>query len=107
MRVLLDENLPRRLTREFDDDLEVWTVGQQGWKGKENGELLRAAEKEFDVFITTDQGIPHQQNLSQTELSVVILRTRSNRLSDLIPSMATVNGRIRGLAAGDVIEVAL
>lgn len=103
MRVLLDENLPRRLTREFDDDLEVWTVGQYGWKGKENGELLRAAEKEFDVFVTTDQGIPHQQNLSQTELSVVILRTRRNRLADLIP----LNGRIRGLETGDVIEVAL
>lgn len=61
MRVLLDENLPRGLTHAFSEDVDVRTVGQCGWKGKENGALLRLAESEFDVFVTTDQGIPHQQ----------------------------------------------
>ena len=105
--MLLDENLPRRLTREFDEDHEAQTVGQCGWKGKENGELLGTAESEFDVFLTTDQGIPHQQNLAQIELGIVILRARSNRLADLKPLMNAVNRRIRELKAGEVIEVAL
>ena len=105
--MLLDENLPRRLTQEFDEDREAQTVGQCGWKGKENGELLSMAESEFDVFLTTDQGIPHQQNLAQIELGIVILRARSNRLADLRPLMDAVNRRIRELKAGEVIEVAL
>jgi hypothetical protein len=52
---------------------EASTVGQCGWKGKENGELLETAEAEFDIFLTTDQGIPHEQNLSQIKLGIVIL----------------------------------
>jgi len=107
MRVLLDENLPWRLPQEFDEGHEAWTVGQCGWKGKENGELLGTAEAEFDVFLTTDQGIPHQQNLSQIELGIVILRARSNRLAALRPLMGTVDQKIRELQAGNVIEVAL
>ena len=61
MRVLLDENLPHQLRELFEDNIEVITVGYRGWKGKENGELLRIAANEFDVFITMDQGIPNQQ----------------------------------------------
>lgn len=107
MRVLLDENLPQRLIRELDDDHKAWTVGQCGWKGTENGELLGKAEAEFDVFLTTDQGIPHQQNLAEIELGIVLLRARSNRLLDLRPLMEIVNQRIRELEKGDLIEVAL
>jgi predicted nuclease of predicted toxin-antitoxin system len=106
MRVLLDENLPRRLTREFDEGVEAQTVGQRGWKGTENGGLLRRAESKFDVFLTTDQGIPHQQNLEQLEIGIAILRSRSNRLSDLKPLMEEVNRRIRSLQKGERIEVA-
>lgn len=105
--MLLDENLPQRLTREFDEDHDAWTVGQCGWKGKENGELLGTAEAEFDMFLTTDQGIPHQQNLAEIELGIVLLRAKSNRLVDLVPLMEIVNQRIRELGEGDLIEVAL
>ena len=35
-----------------------------GWAGKTNGELLRLAEQEFDVFLTADQKLPNQQNLA-------------------------------------------
>lgn len=56
MRVLLDEHLPHRLRQLFADQIEVITVEYQGWKGIENGELLRKASAEFDVFITMDKG---------------------------------------------------
>jgi predicted nuclease of predicted toxin-antitoxin system len=58
MRVLLDENLPRKLKRHFDEGVEALTVRDCGWTGIKNGELLRIAQAEFDVFITTDKGIP-------------------------------------------------
>ena len=56
MRILLDESLPRRLARHFPADFIVTTVQQQGWSGKKNGELMRLAEADFNVFITMDRG---------------------------------------------------
>ena len=32
-----------------------------------------------------DQGIPHQQNLSDVDLAIVLLEASSNRLADLAP----------------------
>ena len=50
-RVLLDENVDFKLKRSFDPAFEVVTVCEHGWSGKNNGDLLRAAEKEFYVFV--------------------------------------------------------
>ncbi len=80
MRVLLDENLPHQLRDFFVDNIEVVTVSYRGWKGKENGELLKFAADEFDVFITTDRGIPHQQNLDPISSGIVALKNRSHLL---------------------------
>ena len=72
MRVLLDEMLPRKLKRLLPEAAEVVTVQERGWDSMKNGELLILAEKEFDILLTTDQGILHQQNLSQFDLEVVV-----------------------------------
>lgn len=90
MRVLLDEMLPRKLNRLLPEGAEVVAVQERGWDSKKNGELLASAEKEFDVLLTTDRGIPHQQDLSRYDLTVVVLTPNSNRLSDLDPYMGEV-----------------
>ncbi len=59
MRVLLDENLDRRLKKAFETQIEVLTVIERGWSGKKNGELLCLAEQEFDVFVTMDRNLEH------------------------------------------------
>ncbi len=41
MRLLIDEHLDRRLKRFFGEEHGVVTVCEQGWGGKENGELMR------------------------------------------------------------------
>lgn len=64
MRALLDENIPQALARELVPEFEISTVQGEGWSGRTNGRLLEAAAASFDVFLTTNQGIPHQQNLS-------------------------------------------
>jgi len=65
MRVLLDEQLPRHLTREISGH-DVRTVQQCGWAGFKNGELLRvAADAGFEVLVTADRNLQFQQNLSQ------------------------------------------
>jgi predicted nuclease of predicted toxin-antitoxin system len=55
MRVLLDENIDRRLKQTFDSDFEVVTVTEHGWNGIKNSELLRAAEAEFDALVTMER----------------------------------------------------
>ncbi len=97
MRVLLDEMLPRRLKPLLPEGVEVVTVQERGWESKKNWELLVLAEKEFDVLLTTDQGIPNQQDLSSLDLEVVVLSARSNRLSDLEPQMEDVGRLIKDL----------
>ncbi|MGB7413004.1 MAG: DUF5615 family PIN-like protein, partial [Thermosynechococcaceae cyanobacterium] len=56
MKLLLDECIDRKFTREFAD-YEVRTVPQMGWAGVKNGKLLALAEAEFDVFITVDRNL--------------------------------------------------
>ena len=89
MRVLLDEMLDRRL-KEFLPE-ETQSVRERGWGSKKNGDLLELAEKEFDILLTSDKGIPHQQNLSRFGLAVVILRSKSNRYEDLVKLMGSAN----------------
>ena len=98
MRVLLDEQLDVRLKDDFSADFEVWTVAERGWKGKKNGELLRAAQQEFDVLITMDRGIEHQQNWKVMSIGFIIISAKTNRYADvtlLIPQINSVLGRIR------------
>jgi predicted nuclease of predicted toxin-antitoxin system len=97
VRVLLDEMLDRRLKRLLPEGVEAVTVRERGWGSKKNGELLALAEKEFDVLLTTDRGIPHQQDLSRFDLEVVVLSARSNRLADLEPRMEEVGRLIEEL----------
>ena len=59
-------------------DHHVETAYERGWSTLENGELLRAAEAEgFDVFVTTDRNLQHQQNLSGRIIAIVVLNTPS------------------------------
>jgi hypothetical protein len=71
--VLLDENLDHAL-RKLLGPHDVATVTYMGWAGLKNGELLQAAENEgFDVFLTGDQTLSHEQNLAGRRLAVVAL----------------------------------
>ncbi len=82
MKVLVDECVDWRLSREIAGH-EVKTARQMGWSTVRNGELLALAAKEFDVFITVDRNLSFQQNLPAFAIAVIVLRAKSNRLSDL------------------------
>jgi hypothetical protein len=84
MRVLFDQGTPAPL-RLFLTGHEVATAHELGWSDLKNGELLSAAETSFDVFITTDQNLRYQQNLSGRNLAILVLPTTSwPRLQGLI-----------------------
>jgi hypothetical protein len=56
-----------------------------GWAGKTNGELLAFAVGQFDVFLTADRNLSHQQDVSAFDIAVVVLVAQSNRIEDLRP----------------------
>lgn len=103
--MLLDENVPKRLLRYLPPDVEATTVARHGWSGKKNGELLEAAQPEFDVLLTTDRGLPHQQNIPRFDLAVVILQARSNSFEALIPLMQQVSALLPSADPGRVYRI--
>ena len=75
MKILLDENLDHRLCGQLSGH-EVFTVLFLGWDGLKNGKLLNAAENAgFDILITGDQSLYHEQNLAGMNIAVIALST--------------------------------
>lgn len=104
MRVLLDENLPRALADELKEH-DAFTVQARGWSGMTNGELLRRAQGDFDALLTMDRGLPHQQDLSDLGLGVLVVRAPSNRMEHLKPLVDAISRALRDLRPGQVRTV--
>lgn len=103
-RVLLDHCVPRRVAKAFTD-CEVRTAFRQGWAGLKNGALLRAAEDAgFDVFLSSDKNLQHQQNLSRLRIAIVILPT--NALHRLIPIFPKIADAVAAASPTSYVEVA-
>lgn len=105
IRVLLDENLPRKLKRSIEAD--VSTVPERGWSGVKNGELLRLAAAEFDVLLTMDRGMGHQQNLSALDISLIVISAVSNDIDDLTPLLPAIHDAIEKAVPGVLVRVAV
>jgi hypothetical protein len=105
MRILLDECVPRRLRQALSGH-DVRTVAEMGWSGKKNGELLQLmAGQGFEVFLTADQNIRHQQDLKAAGVAMIVLVAVSNRLADLVPLMPSARTALRSLKPGGVVEI--
>lgn len=104
MRVLLDESLPHDIAEELPGH-DVRTVSGYGWAGLQNGELLRRARREFDVFVTMDQNLLYQQNLRTIGMPIVLVHARSNRIADLRPLVAAMLEAIASVGSGEIRRV--
>ncbi len=90
MKVLIDENLPERLHRDFRKHL-VATVAFKKWKGKENGELIRAMlQEEFQVLVTLDKNLQHQQNFKNYPVVVIVIHAAKTEYPFLKPLVAEI-----------------
>ena len=89
MRILLDEDLPRRLGALLIGH-ETSTVQRSGWSGIKNGRLLALAATKVDVFLTMDGGLEFQQNLKTLPVAVLIVEALSNRIEHLEPLVPEV-----------------
>ena len=77
-----------------------------GLKGKKNGELLRDAELAgYEILLTLDQGIPHQQNLAGRKLSIIAIRSRTNQLEDLLLLVDAILNALETMTPGQIVPV--
>lgn len=91
MRLLLDENLPKRLKLDFPDH-EIYTVRDKGWNGIKNGKLLQLMlDNGFHALLTFDKNLQYQQNFQKYILTVFVLNATSNTYAMLSPLSVQVN----------------
>lgn len=101
MKVLLDHCVPRPLRRHLPGHA-VKTAYQMGWDLVRNGDLIRAAEAEFDVMISSDESLRYRQNLNKRGLALNILPTNySPGVLELAPRIRAALDRIK---PGDYVE---
>ena len=105
MRVLIDECIDERF-RHYLPGHECQTARYAGLAGLKNGELLAAAESaQFEVFVTADQGIEYQQNLTKRTIAIILFRTKSNRLKDLLPHVPACLAYIESIQPSEIVRI--
>ena len=103
MRVLFDQATPVPI-REFLIGHTVRTAAQEHWDTLKNGDLLTAAEHAgFEVFLTTDKNIRHQQNMSGRTIAVVVIGVQ--QWPALQPHVALVVGAVNAATPGSFTDV--
>ena len=101
MKLLLDENLPKKLKTVFPT-YKVYTVREMKWNGIKNGALLNLMlQNGFDVLLSFDQNMPHQQNFDKYPITVFVLIAPINTFDVLQPLCS----RIADLLSSEVIEL--
>lgn len=77
MRILFDQGVPVPLRSRLVSH-DVSTAYEKGWSTLRNGVLLDIAERNgFEIFLTTDQNLRYEQNVSNRAIAVVVLSTTS------------------------------
>jgi hypothetical protein len=104
MRILLDENFPADFSTLLVGH-DTSNVHSHGWAGIKNGELLRRAHDVCEVFVTLDRNLEFQQNIKVLSFGVLVVRSRSNRIADLIPHIPGILQAAIQVGPGQVITV--
>jgi len=105
MKILFDQGTPVPLRAHLPGH-EIDTAYELGWSQLQNGELLSEAEKRgYEVLITTDRNLKHQQNLSDRKIAVVVLLSTSwPRIQQQVDA---IQAAVRSLTIGDYVEIVL
>ena len=76
-----------------------------GWGRTKNGDLRKLAEGVFDVFLTADQQLKYQQNLTGRRLAILVLST--NRWPKVKAKTPEIITAIQSLQPSVYMELAL
>jgi len=105
MKLLLDENLPKRLKVDFANH-EVYSIQDMGWSGVKNGPLLQLMlENNFHALLTFDKNLQHQQNFKKYTVAVFVLSAINNTYIELAKLSPKVQMYLKNdsLSAGPII----
>ncbi len=96
MKLLLDENLPKKLKYDLTE-FDVFTVQEMGWNVKQNGELLELMiSNGFEAFITADKNLQNQQNFKKYPIPVLTLNVKLltyQHMVSLLPELTRLLNR--------------
>src|SRR5258708_506466 len=104
MRILLDECVPWPLAKHLAGH-ECIPVQRCGWTGTKNGELLLLAESRFELFITSDQSLAYQQNLTGRKIAILLLST--NKLQRLLGAIDLIRSTIQSMQPGEYRSIVI
>ena len=102
MRVLLDECVHAGLKKALPSH-SILTVSDMGWNGITNGRLLQLISGQFNLFITADTKMPHQQNLKGLPFAIFFLAIADNNLSSYTPLLPLLEINIPSALLGQII----
>lgn len=102
MNILLDECVPWPMRKLLDGHF-CTTAQKRGWNAITNGELIQLAGTEFDLFITCDQNIRYQQNL--TNRHIAIMELGSNDLRRILAAGAAITEAVAAIKPGDYVHL--
>lgn len=106
MKLLLDEQLPVKLYRDFSPEHEACTSRYMGWLGKQNGELLGLMNIHgFDGLVTNDKNLIYQQNLDRFPIRYFVLNSPTNNIQDHRVQIEKLKKLLKNLPDRQVIEL--
>lgn len=105
MMILFDQGKPVPL-RHYLAGHTVDVVHERGWSNPSNGALLDAAERDgYQLLITTDQNIRHQQNLADRQIAIIVLLSTSWPRIRL--RVDEVRVAVDAIGLGDYVEISI
>ncbi len=91
VKLLLDENLPKKLKYRFGEGFEVTTVPEEGWSSLKNGDLLAAMyQRGIEFLITADKNLSYQQNYRQWNVKLIVLNVPDNQYETVLPLIPSI-----------------
>jgi predicted nuclease of predicted toxin-antitoxin system len=102
MNILLDECVPWPMHRILSGHT-CTTATKRGWGAENNGNLIRLADAEFDLFITSDQNIRYQQNLSGRRIAIMELSP--NDLRRILTAAPDIIQTLEAIQSGDYLRM--
>ncbi len=85
------------------DEFEVRTVVEMGWSGYRNGTLLKAAvEEQFDLLLSIDKNMVHQQNMAKYDIAVVVFDTQRSKVDILLKFVPEFKEHNHGFSKGQI-----
>jgi len=102
MKVIIDECVPS-IVKIGLPSRRIVTVQEMGWAGINNGKLLQLIAADFDVFITSDKNLRHQQNLTTLDLAIILLP--SNQVPAVEALLPVIDDALNDIQPKDFKEI--